>query len=95
MEVMDVSSSDQDRHWHLDKRINVGHIFTTLGLLAGLFTWGSSVETRIALLNQQGANQDMWMQQVTTELQTLNDKMQQLVELTAYQRGLNENGSRR
>ncbi len=34
-------------HWHLDKRLNVSHLITTLVFLAGVFTWGANVEERI------------------------------------------------
>lgn len=40
--------------WHLDKRLNVGHILTTLSIVLGAFVWGSTMEKRIALLEQAG-----------------------------------------
>ena len=33
--------------WHLDKRLNIGHILTTAAMVASVFWWGSGVETRI------------------------------------------------
>ena len=35
--------------WHLDKRVNVGHILTTVLLAAGFFAWASMLESRIAI----------------------------------------------
>ena len=40
-------SSDAGQHWHLDKRLNVSHLLTTVVLVAGLFTWGSGIEKNI------------------------------------------------
>lgn len=37
--------------WHLEKRINVGHILTTFLLVAAMFSWTGRIES--ALLVQQ------------------------------------------
>ena len=42
-------------HWHLDKNVNLGHLLTTIGMVAAMFTWGSNVEKRIALIEQNQA----------------------------------------
>lgn len=42
-----------DRHWHLDKRVNVTHILTTLAMVVALFSWGSKVEERIAVIEHE------------------------------------------
>jgi hypothetical protein len=50
-----------DRHdrrhesWHLDKRINIGHILTTLAIAGSVFLWGSAIDRRVALLEQAQA----------------------------------------
>ena len=33
--------------WHLDKRVNVGHLLTTLLMALGLVTWAIKMEARI------------------------------------------------
>ena len=49
----DTDSDRRDmRRWHLDKRLNVGHLLTTLTIAGALFFWASKVDTRIALLEQ-------------------------------------------
>lgn len=42
-----------DGAWHLDKRVTVGNLATTLTVVAALLVWGSDVEKRIAL-NERG-----------------------------------------
>lgn len=37
----------EDNHWHLDKRLNIGHLSMTFTLAAGLFIWASGIEQRI------------------------------------------------
>ena len=45
-----------DGGWHLDKRVNVSHLSATICLVAGLFAWGSTIETRVALVEQNQTN---------------------------------------
>lgn len=44
--------------WHLDRRVNIGHLLTTLTLAAGLFMWGSKMDTRVTVLEVQGTTQE-------------------------------------
>lgn len=45
------------QHWALDLKVNVGHILATLGLAAGLFTWGSAIDRRLAVLEEKASMQ--------------------------------------
>lgn len=45
------------QRWALDLKVNVGHILTTLGLAAGLFTWGSAIDRRLAVLEEKASTQ--------------------------------------
>ena len=40
-----------DDAWHLRKEITVGQIATMITVVVALFTWGTSVETRITQIN--------------------------------------------
>ena len=42
-----------DRHWHLDKRFNVGHFLTTLTFVGCMFIWATGVETRLVAHGEQ------------------------------------------
>lgn len=46
-----------DRAWHLDKKVNLSHIVATLMLAAAIFTWGSKIEQRIALVESSAQRQ--------------------------------------
>lgn len=39
-----------DSHWHLDKRVSVGHILTTLSVAVGVIYYAATLETRLAEL---------------------------------------------
>ena len=43
--------------WHLDKKVNISHILATLTLAAAIFTWGSKIEQRVALVESSTARQ--------------------------------------
>lgn len=46
-----------DSAWHLDKKVNLSHIVATLMLAAAIFTWGSKIEQRIALVESAAVRQ--------------------------------------
>jgi Flp pilus assembly protein TadB len=51
------SDSPSDGAWHLDKKVNISHIIATLMLAAAIFTWGSNIEQRIALVEASATRQ--------------------------------------
>ena len=50
-------SRSNDSAWHLDKKVNFSHIVATLTLAAAIFTWGSKIEQRIALVEASSTRQ--------------------------------------
>lgn len=54
---MAVRPQDTDTAWHLDKKVNVSHILATLTLAGAIFTWGSKIEQRIALVEASAVRQ--------------------------------------
>lgn len=48
---------DADTAWHLDKKVNISHILATLTLAGAIFTWGSKIEQRIALVEASAVRQ--------------------------------------
>ena len=50
-------SRSKDSAWHLDKKVNLSHIVATLTLAAAIFTWGSKIEQRIALVEASATRQ--------------------------------------
>lgn len=45
------------RQWHLDKRLNISHILTTIVLAGGMLGWGSAMDRRVAVLEERAAAQ--------------------------------------
>ena len=41
----------------MDKKVNISHILATLTLAAAIFTWGSKIEQRLALVESSTARQ--------------------------------------
>lgn len=73
-------SEQSEARWHLDKRLNVGHILTTFTVAAGLFIWGGKVETRLSLLEQQYNQTKEIQQEIKQQLISMNDKLDRLIE---------------
>lgn len=44
---------EQRRRWHLEKNINIGHIFTTLTVAGSLLIWGMTMNTRVTVLEAE------------------------------------------
>lgn len=75
------SDEPEDRRgWHLDKRVNVGHLLTTVGLIVGVMVWGSKMESRIAVVENTVALQSNTTQKELSEikdsLRRIEDKLE-------------------
>lgn len=46
------SQQDDPRHWHLDKRLNLSHLITTLAMAASIMWWGAAMDRRVAVLEE-------------------------------------------
>lgn len=78
-------------HWHIDRSINLGHILTTIAIIAGLFTWGSGIDKRVTVnalqisgLQKDNLRQDNSsirnQQRMSHQLDLINEKLDKLVE---------------
>lgn len=54
---MPLRPQEPEASWHLDKKVNISHILATLTLAAAIFTWGSKIEQRVALVESSTARQ--------------------------------------
>ena len=81
----------RDTSWHLDKRVNVGHLLTTLSLAGVMIVWAMGLETRIAkqsVLIEQNAKQIEQSEQRHTDsissmmrvINRIDDKIDRLIE---------------
>lgn len=77
--------------WHLDRRVSVGHLVTTLTVLVAMVMWGARLETRIVLMEQDAARQarvdarqesevQRLREEIREELKSLNAKMDRYFE---------------
>lgn len=77
----DESVRDQ-RSWHLDKRLNIGHLLTTLVLALGVFTWASKIEQRVLTNESDNKHTKELMQlnqnYVTATVSSIDNKVDKL-----------------
>lgn len=52
-----IDERDDREPWHLDKRVNLGHLLTTLSLAVAIFVWASAMDRRVAVLEEKAAVQ--------------------------------------
>lgn len=72
--------NELDNRWHLDKRLNIGHIITTIMLAIAVFTYASGIDKRITVLEESKKYQETTNKQVTEQLKSINDKLDRLIE---------------
>ena len=78
-------------HWHLDRKVSITHIISTVMVIASLFVWGGGIERRIDLnakdieqvremqnRNWQ-ANKEAW-RELKSSLNKMNNKLDRLIE---------------
>ena len=73
----DVIARD-DQGWHLDKRIGVAHILTTVSLLIGLGSVMWALETRVTQVEQRVETHESV---VEVEIRAINDRDRELLEM--------------
>lgn len=71
---------EERRTWHLDKRLNVGHILTTITLAVGIFVWANKMDNRITVLEVQQQNTAATGVEIKNQLLELNRKIDRLIE---------------
>lgn len=75
--------------WHLDKRLNVGHILTTMTLVGAILSIWSDMDKRVTRLEVQQEQTQRVFEEVKQSLREINKKMDKLTE-----RVLQSGGSR-
>jgi len=62
---------EDTRHWHLDKRLNIGHITATALIVITMFSWMNKIDTRITTLESS----QLAVQQLEELRQNYNDRI--------------------
>lgn len=70
--------------WHLDKKVSVSHIMTTLTMVAGLVAWGISVDSRVTRLEVKEGHMAEQLtssvMRIEGQLGSLNSKFDKMLE---------------
>lgn len=45
--------------WHLEKKVGISHVISTLLLAGAIFAWAGNADKRLALLDQNDKRQDV------------------------------------
>lgn len=69
---------DSDKQWHLDKRVNIGHLAATLLLAGAVFSWGNSVDQRVTRLEAEQQSAQAERQRIYQELRSMNAKLDEI-----------------
>lgn len=67
-------STERD-HWHLDKRLNVGHLLTTVVIGASVLMWAGTMDKRVTLLEASDQQQKVRDENQDTERQLLQQRI--------------------
>ena len=77
------TESKERRGWHLDKRFSISHAFTTLAIITGVMAWGSTLESRTAVIEKTSVIQNVNTQQQLTDIKSLLIRMDEKLDRKA------------
>jgi len=75
-----IAAMAEEKGWHIEKRINIADFVAIVPLVAVVFWWALTVETRIAVVQEQLVNYVQNQQEIKQGMQRLNDKIDRLLE---------------
>ena len=67
--------ADQNGKWHLDKRVSVGHVFTTLSLVVMFIVYMSKMDVRISVNEANIAHASNQFSKIEMALVRIEDKL--------------------
>ena len=69
--------------WHLDKRVNLGHLAATLTLAVAIISWGSAIDRRLAVSEEKLATMQLDQGRQDARLESvviqLRDDMKEMI----------------
>ena len=74
----DITKQDDQDHWHLDKRVNVSHLFATFSVISGLVIWGMTVESRLAVLETRSVNNHEVMKEMRNDIRAIRTGVEEI-----------------
>ncbi len=87
----DQGGEGEQRDWHLDKKIGLAHIFSTIAAIGSLIILGSQFNTRLSIVEQmmtvqksvearQEADAAEFKREMHDAVKNINDKLDRLIE---------------
>lgn len=61
----------QDDRWHIGKTVDVGHILTTIVLVASAFWFISDLNTRIAVIEARAEDRDKVVDEIRVDIKEI------------------------
>lgn len=61
--------------WHLDKRVSVGHLVTTLVVLMSVFWWGAKLQEKQSINDIRITNNEKAIQALRQSIETQNGEI--------------------
>lgn len=77
----DAVSDEQDKHWHLDKRVPVAIIVAIVVQTAGMVWWASSLSERVNTLERQAQSSAPQVERIVrleTQLEAIREGIAEL-----------------
>lgn len=82
---------ESDRDWRLDRRLQIGHIVTTVGLAIGAVMYVSNIRTDVTVLQSQQKSQQLRddtqdavarekSAEISRRLEVIDNKLDRLIE---------------
>lgn len=68
---MSIGNDPEYRHWHLDRTLNISHILTTLAIAGSVFMYATSMDKRVAVLEEKITAQAQATQQSQQDIKAL------------------------
>lgn len=63
----------QDDQWHIGKTVDVGHILTTIILVASAFWFISDLNTRIAVIESKSEDRDKLVDEIRVDIKEIKN----------------------
>ncbi len=75
----------QDKHWSFDRRVSMGHVFSTVGLVIGLAVGANAFDNRLLQVEAEQAHireiQNIQVKNLSDKIDALGEKIDDVAEL--------------
>ncbi len=75
---------ERNNKWHLDKRVSVGHLITTLAMVAAVSMWLLRLEGRIDLVDERDTQLNLRIERIDKDRKARDDEIIRRLENIQY-----------